>query len=85
MDEPLSTKVTKISNRWHCRLLRGEEIIDEMACDNQQNIGFCMHEMLRWYAKMSYMPVSPMAEAARHRQKPIHKVDGKVWYQKDLT
>jgi hypothetical protein len=84
MEEPLSTKVTKINNRWHCRLFRGEKIIDEMACSDQRDVGFCMYTMLRWYAKMSYLPVSPMAEATRHRNKPHPKTGAKIWYQKDL-
>ena len=81
--EPLSTRVTKINNRWHCRLYRLDEVHDEMACTDQRDIGYCMREMLRWYDKMSFEPFSDMAIASRNRGKNF-KVHGKVFFRKDL-
>ena len=84
-------KVTRIGKRWHCRLVVKEpdypysaalleRCYDEMACQNQQDIGWCCREMLRWYAKTGGQ--SAFADAARKRQTegPV----GKVWYHNNL-
>ena len=76
----LTIKVTRINDRWHARLLRGQEIIDEMACRLQCDIGYICREMLRWYDKMG--GVDKFAEAARSRQTLCPS--GKIWYQNQL-
>lgn len=73
-------KVTKIKNRWHSRLLLGEKVFDEMACELQEDIGWISREMLRWYVKNG--GVSKFASSARKRHtKP--KI-GRVWYRREL-
>ena len=81
MKEPIEVRVTKIKNRWHARLFYNEIVIDEMACDNKLNIGFICFTMLRWADKLGF--VSPMAHAARQRQK-AEAFDGKIWYRNAL-
>lgn len=89
-EEP-EIRVTRIKDRWHCRLIvlepyndSTEELIervyDEMACSNQQDIGWCCRTMLRWYAKTG--GYSAFADAARKRNTagPV----GKVWYRPQL-
>lgn len=74
--DALTTKVTKIENRWHCRLMKGDVVFDEMACYKQTDIGYCFKEMLRWYDKMGWTD-SPMASASRDRQK-LNSPEGKI-------
>ena len=74
----LDTKVTKVKDKWHCRLLKDGSIIDEMACNDRQDIGFCFHEMLRWYDKLGGS--DKMASASRARWKKVNKPVGKVEY-----
>lgn len=78
----LETKVTCINGRWHARLLKGDTIYDEMACDLRSDISFICREMLRWYDKLG--GVSKMASASRHRSKNKHTAIGKIWYRKNL-
>jgi len=80
MEEIFETKVTRINDRWHTRLLLIEtgEVVDEMACDTQRNIGYCCHQMLRFASKMGWG--SPMADAARMRRSNL--APGKIWYTK---
>ena len=76
--EPLTIKITKINNQYHCRLICNGTLIDEIACRDKRDLSFCSAHLLRWYAKMSYEPHSPMAEASRARQKintPYGKID----------
>ena len=81
--EIFETKVTKIKNRWHARLIHADgSIIDEMACDTRENIGYICYVMLRWADKMGWN--SPMAHAARHR-KHMTQSNGKIWYRNQLT
>ena len=82
VEEIFRTKVTKIKDRWHVRLIliKTGEVIDEMACDTRLNIGYCCHTMLRWASKLGRK--SPMAQAARRRL--VARVAGKIWYRKDL-
>lgn len=83
-DDPLTTKVTKIKNRWHCRLYRDTVVHDEMACSDRRDISFCIREMCRWYDKMGYLPHSKLADASRHRGKN-HKIHGKIFYRHQLN
>jgi len=81
IEEPLSTRVTKIGNQWHCRLYRFDEVYDEVACVDQRDIGYCFYHMFRWYSKMCGGPESPMAEASRHRQKNYKAYDKIIYKQ----
>lgn len=85
MEEPFTTKVTKINDRWHVRLIHIEDgsIVDEMACDNKENISYLCFVMLRWADKMGW--VSPMALASRKRQDKMYKAPGIIWYRKELN
>lgn len=76
-------KVTKIGPRWHCRLIHNGKILDETACSNSLDIGYCCREMLRMYNKCGNQ--SAFAKAARERlnQTP-HKVTGRIWYKYQL-
>lgn len=82
MNELLTTKVTTIDGKHHCRLIHKERgIIDEMACQLKEDIGFCCREMLRWYDKCG--GASKMADASRHRGKN-HIPKGKIWYRSQI-
>lgn len=77
----LKLKVTRISDRWHARLYRDDNIIDEMACNLQCDIGYICREMLRWYDKLG--EIDDFAAAARRRQlcSPV----GRIWYKHQLA
>ena len=80
--EIFDTKVTKIGKHWHARLMHVDgRVIDEMACDSKENIGYICYVMLRWADKLGWN--SPMAHAARQRQKMTH-AKGKIWYKTHL-
>lgn len=82
MNEIFTTVTTKIKNRWHVRLMHVDgNIIDEMACDARENIGYICYIMLRWADKMGWP--SPMANATRNRQK-AQSAPGKIWYRNKL-
>lgn len=78
MNEP-TIKVTKIKSRWHSRLYYKGKVLDEMACELKEDIGWICREMLRWFDKLGGN--SEFAKAARHRQ--TNKI-GKVWYKTQL-
>lgn len=88
MKEKITTKVTTINDRYHCRLLwNGDEVLNEMACKRKDDISYCIRYMMRMYDKMGGM--SLMADASRHRldaeghgknQVP----NGKVWYPSQI-
>jgi len=84
--EPLTSKVTTINGRYHCRLMDSGTVASEMACVLKQDIGYCMWYMLRMYDKCGGM--SPMADASRHRQKGDSYIErksvGKVWYPSQM-
>jgi len=81
--EILSTKVTRINDKFHCRLYKKDKVFDEMACNDKRDISFCMSSMLRWYDKLGGS--SKMASNARSRlNKKALKPFGKIWYKKDL-
>jgi len=79
--ELLTTKVTKINGRYHCRILEGDKVHDEMACELKEDIGFCIRSMLRMYDKCGGN--SKMASASRMRGKNLSP-RGKVWYRSQL-
>jgi hypothetical protein len=85
--ETLTTKVTKINGRYHCRLLNKTKVVDEMACEERVDIGYCMRWMLRMHDKCG--GVSLMADASRHRRDAEGgwknaEVVGKVWYPNQI-
>jgi len=86
MSDQLTTKVTAINGRFHCRLLLGDKVKNEMACKLKQDTGFCIRYMLRMYDKCG--GTSLMADASRHRQKDDSglesKPKGKVWYPSQI-
>jgi hypothetical protein len=83
LKEILTVKVTKIKNKYHCRLYEKEKVFDEMACKNKSDISFCISTMLRWYDKLG--GTSKMASSSRARQlKKSTITTGKIWYKKDL-
>jgi hypothetical protein len=77
----LTTKVTTINGRFHCRLLKSGKVIDEMACKRRDDIGYCMREMLRWHDKCG--GTSRMADASRSRGKN-QTAKGKIWYSSQI-
>lgn len=76
----LEVKVTKIRDKWHTRLLKESEVLDEMACENRIDIGWCCREMMRWHDKMGGM--SHFAGASRMRQ--LTGAKGRVFYCGEL-
>ena len=79
--EELTTKVTNINGRYHCRLLKGDKVLSEMACVEQADIGFCMTYLLRWHDKLG--GTSQMADKSRHRGKN-DMAKGKIWYPSQI-
>lgn len=81
MVEKLDTKVTKIGERYHCRLLKNGDVKDEMACALKEDIGFCIRYMMRMHDKCG--GTSLMADASRHRGKN-QTAKGKIWYPSQI-
>ena len=82
MSEP-EIKVTKIKNRYHARLIYEQNIIDEMACQEKQDIGFICKQLMRWFDK-SLFEHSKYASACRSRESSNNQPLGKIWYRVDL-
>ncbi len=83
MAEEIDTKVTKINERYHCRLIRTKDgsVTCEMACALKEDIGYCFRWMLRMYDKCG--GTSLMADASRHRGKN-QTAKGKIWYPSQI-
>ncbi len=88
-EEKYSIKVTKIHAKWHARLSFDDAVIDEMACDIRQDIGYICQEMMRWADKVGG---DKYTSSTRHRrdskaenyienQKPV----GNIWYANELV
>ena len=79
--EILTTKVTRINNKYHCRLLNNKLVCHEVVCKEKKDISFCVSYMLRWFDKYNNQ-YSKMARASRERAtlKPRHPI-GKIWYK----
>jgi hypothetical protein len=78
----MDVKVTKINDRWHARLLNQTgDILDEMACDTQSDIGWICREMMRWQDKGGNFNSQTIHARANHEVGP----QGKIWYQVHLT
>lgn len=84
-EEYLVTKVTHINGRYHCRLIdtRSAVVVDEMACINKADTGYCCAEMLRWHDKLGGQ--SRMAHQARWRMSEKRRTaTGKVLYKGEI-
>lgn len=79
--ECLTTKVTQIDGRYHCRLIQKGKVFSEMACRLKEDISFCFRYMLRMYDKCGGN--SKMADASRHRGKNTQPL-GKIWYPSQI-
>jgi len=89
MSEILTTKVTTINGRFHCRIIdkATQRVKNEMACESRQDVGYCMRYMLRMYDKCG--GVSLMADASRHRRDAEDgwkntEPKGKIWYPNQI-
>ena len=76
----IDVKVTRIGPRWHARLLDNNQVVDEMACASQSDIGWICREMLRWQDKLG--SESPFVAAARQRH--VTSPTGRIWYHAEL-
>ena len=76
----LDMRVTRIGTRWHVRCVRGETVLDEMACDLQADVGWISREILRWQDKLGNSTAFTSAARERHRTQPR----GRVYYKNDL-
>lgn len=77
-----TVKITRINDRWHARLMIGEKVCDEMACELKVDIGYICRTMLRWYDKTGGM--SQFAHKSRFRK--VHRGPvGEIWYQAKLN
>jgi len=83
MTEEITTKVTTINGRYHCRLIRTKDdsVAWEMACALKEDIGFCIVYMMRMYDKTG--GTSIMADKSRHRGKN-NSTKGKIWYPSQI-
>ena len=81
-----STKVTRINNRWHCRLFVGDKLIDEMACEYRTDVGYCCRTMMRWYDKACGGNEHSRAVRDRmwNKEKYPNGPEGRVWYYPEL-
>ena len=86
---PLKTdiKVTRINDRWHCRLTGDGKFIDEMACEYRTDVGYCCRTMMRWYDKT--YGGNEHSNAVRDRMWDKEKYpegpQGRVWYYAELV
>lgn len=82
--EYLDTKVTRINDKFHIRLINTDtnKVLDEMACMERMDIGYCIREMMRWHDKMG--GTSPMADSSRHRLGKNFIKTGKIEYENNL-
>ncbi len=75
----MNIKVTRINNNWHARLINNNNIIDEMACEFQSDIGWICREMMTWADKRGYS--NKETAAARIRHNKDENPTGKIWRQ----
>lgn len=87
-EEKYNIKVTKIKDKWHARLFFNNMVIDEMACNVRQDIGYICQQMMRTADKMGG---DAYTDATRHRRgiksenytenmQPV----GSIWYSQQL-
>lgn len=75
----MNIKVTRFNNKWHARLIIDEIVIDEMACENRMDIGWCCREMMKWADKLGRYS-SKYTAAARQRHNLDSQPVGKIYY-----
>lgn len=76
--------VTTINGRYHARCMQEGKVVDEMACELQEDITFICRTLLRWYTKMG--GESTYASSARNRLNEENLTPkGKIWYQNQLN
>lgn len=78
----MKIKVTLINNRYHARLTQDDNLLDEMACAEKQDIGWICREMLKWQDKLGNS--TPWTVSARERHNLDPKPTGKIWYKNQL-
>ena len=79
----LDIRVTKIGNRWHARLVKGDIVLDEMACSERVDIGWICREIMRWADKG--FDQDEFTSASRYRHNKDSQPVGKIWYQPALN
>ena len=79
----LDIQVTKIGNRWHARLVKGDIVLDKMACSERVDISWICREIMRWADKGFDQDQFTAASRERHNEdgQPV----GKIWYQPALN
>lgn len=79
----LDIQVTKIGNRWHARLVKGDVVLDEMACSERVDIGWICRKIMRWADKG--FDQDEFTSASRYRHNKDSQPVGKIWYQPALN
>lgn len=79
----MNIKVTRINGRWHARLIIDDRVVDEIACENRMDIGWCCREMMQWADEMGRYS-SKHTAAARCRHNSDSQPIGKVWYNTEI-
>ncbi|AAQ17778.1 hypothetical protein Aeh1ORF116c [Aeromonas phage Aeh1] len=76
------TKLTRINNKYHCRLYVNDKLYDEMACEFRLDVGLCFRIMMRWLDKTSGDNAHTTAVRRRmwDKEKYQHTSVGKLWY-----
>jgi hypothetical protein len=72
----MKIKVTRVSGKWHARLIHDDKILDEMSCDLRIDIGFICREMMRWQDKMGNSNEQTRHARRSQNSNPI----GRVYY-----
>lgn len=81
--DSIEVKVTTINSRHHVRLIKESRVLDEMACDNKQDITWCCRELLYWHSKCG--GTEPLTSAARERHcLEDTRPTGRVYYNSEL-
>jgi hypothetical protein len=83
-DNLIEVKVTTINARHHIRLIKESRVLDEMACDNKQDITWCCRELLRWHSKFGGTEPLTSAARERHRLEDTRPI-GRVYYNSELA
>jgi hypothetical protein len=76
--EPLTTKLTRIGNWWHCQVFANGKLYDELRCDTKADIGWCFREIMRWYDKMGGCSKWASSARKRHGEKENYKTYGVI-------
>ena len=62
--------------------MKGEVVLDEMACENRQDVGWICREIMRWADK--WFDQDQFTAASRERHNEDGRPVGKIWYQNAL-